>query len=127
MSVAIKKINGVESVNVSLNEGLARIRLKSRNQVRLEDVRKVIYNNGFTPKEARVTAQAQLVSTDGKLQVKVTGIGRIYPLVLAPKAQTSQKALQGVVGKTVVVEGIIQPSKDKKIAENFQALNIQGT
>lgn len=126
MSVALKKIEGVESAKVSLNEGLARIRLNSGNKVRLEDLRKAIENNGFTPKEARVTTQAQLVSTNGKLQLKVTGIERIYAVVVAPKAQTSQKELQAAVGKTVVVEGIIQPPKDKKVPENFQAIEIKG-
>jgi len=56
---SLKKIDGVKDVSISLNKGLATIELKPGNHVTIDDIKRVIEKNGFTPKETRVIAGTQ--------------------------------------------------------------------
>lgn len=102
MSVSIKKIAGVESVNVSLKQGLTSIRLKPGNTVTLEQVRKAIQADAFTPQQARITAVGKLSSMKGATIFKVAGTGEAFPL--APALHT---AWERMLGRTLVVSGLI--------------------
>lgn len=128
MSVAIKKIQGVESVDVSLNNGLATIRLKAGNSVSLEQVRQRIEQNGFTPKDAKVTARGEVISTGGKLQFKLLGVNRIYDISLDSTPGRLSDEIKKQTGKTVFVEGIIpahHPPKKAKAPPIFQLKAIK--
>ena len=101
----MKKIDGVESANVSLNQGLATIRLKPGNSVRMEQIRKRVTEQGFTPRDAKVTALGQLVSSHGKFLFKVRGAGESYEIMPAPHAEWKDE------GKEVLVNGLITQPK----------------
>jgi copper chaperone CopZ len=64
--VAVQKIEGVESVDVSLKRAVADIRLRPGNHVSLEQLGQLVKSNGFTPKEAMVTAVGTLLERSGK-------------------------------------------------------------
>jgi hypothetical protein len=53
----MKKVDGVQNVRVSLNDGLTILDLKPGNAVTLAKLRQIIKNNGFVTKEASVLAQ----------------------------------------------------------------------
>ena len=57
MRVAMRKVEGVEKVSVSLKEGLTTLDLKPANAVTMAKLREIIKNNGFVSKEAIVVAQ----------------------------------------------------------------------
>lgn len=100
----MKKINGVESTKVSLNQGLVTIQLKPGNSVSMEQIRKAITDQGFTPRDAKVTAVGELVSQAGKqLQFKVTGTSDVFQVMPTPHSQL--KSLPGPGEQTV--EGMI--------------------
>ena len=125
MSVAIKKIDGVESVNVSLNQGRASIVLKSGNSVRLEQVTQAVKNNGFTPREARVKVRGQVMVTDGKPKFKVHRTNEVYDLVTDAAHANLHGDLAKHTGKDVVVDGII-PAPSKGNGQNvIQVLNLE--
>jgi copper chaperone CopZ len=65
VSVAIKKLDGVESVNVSLEKASADIRLKPDNRITLPQLRQIIKNNGYPTKDAQVTARGRIVEQNG--------------------------------------------------------------
>jgi hypothetical protein len=52
----MRKVNGVAAVEVRLNEGLTILDLKADNHITLAELRKVIRNNGFVPKETVIEA-----------------------------------------------------------------------
>ena len=105
MSVSIKKISGVESVNVFLNKGLVDIKLKPGNTARIEQIRKAIEDDAFTPKDARVVAVGELVSSNGKLEFKVAGTNETFPVAFTP-----HKSWQKEAGQKVTVNGLISTS-----------------
>jgi copper chaperone CopZ len=65
VSVAIKKLDGVESVDVSLEKASADIRLKPDNRITLPQLRQIIKNNGYPTKDAQVTARGRIVERNG--------------------------------------------------------------
>lgn len=117
MSVALKKIDGVESAEVRLNEGKAIIRLKPNNAVRMEQIRKAVTDQGFTPKEARVVAVADLTVSDGKIRVKITGSNDLFPADPAPDGVLKEKA-----GQNLLVTGIVAAPQDAKEIGVMQVL-----
>ena len=102
MSVAVKKIPGVESVNVSLNKGLVSIKLVPGNKVRMDQIRKAILDDAFTPKNAKVAAMGELVSKNGKLEFKVAGTNETFPVASRP-----HHSWQEYVGKEVAADGLL--------------------
>lgn len=65
MSVALKKVEGIEGVEVSLEKGSADIRLKRENKVTLPQLRRLIRSTGYQTKDAQVTARGQVVDRAG--------------------------------------------------------------
>ena len=106
--VAIMKFPGVDSAEVSLNKGLATVKLKPGNKIRPSDFWGAIRKNGNTPKATRVTVQAAL---PGGAQLKVTGSGETFELKASPGPAQQLKA---AAGKTVTIEGTLTPGKDVK-------------
>jgi hypothetical protein len=113
VSVSIKRIEGVESVNISLNRGLAEIRLHPRNTVRVEQILRAVTNNGFTPKEARISAVGTVLSREDKLRFQASGSNQNFDLLMQNAAKDLNDAVRKEIGRTAVVEGIIPISKDR--------------
>jgi len=80
--VAIRRMEGVDSVRVSLNEGFARIAFAAGNRVTVEQVREAIRRNGFSPRESRVRVRGRLVRSGDSLALAVPGTAMRFPLVV---------------------------------------------
>jgi copper chaperone CopZ len=66
VSVAIKKLDGVQLVEVSLEKASADIRLGPGNKITLPQLRRVIRQAGYPTKEAAVEARGTFVERNGK-------------------------------------------------------------
>src|SRR5262249_37166192 len=97
---ALMKFQGVESAEVSLNKGLAAVKLKPGNSIRPAEFWEAIRKNGNTPKATHVTVRGEVQA--GGSQFKVSGSGEVFPLI-GPAALLQQ--LKAAAGKTVNVEG----------------------
>jgi copper chaperone CopZ len=109
---AFKKLSGVESVDVSLNKGLATVKLKPGNALTVEQFWQTVRQNGFSPKETNVVVRGEVLQTDGKLQVKVSGANRTYDLVQESKAPNATEEVKRHIGKPLTIEGTLFPGKD---------------
>ena len=87
---ALKKFSGVESVEVSLNKGLASVKLKPGNTVQPQEFWEAVRRNGFTPKETRVMVRGE-VTNAGRLQFKVSGTNQIFELKADPKEASARQ------------------------------------
>jgi copper chaperone CopZ len=108
---ALKKFQGVESVDVSLNKGLATVKLKPGNGIRPEQFWEAVHRNGFTPKDTNVTVRGSVYAVSGKTQLNVAVTNEVFDIV-APPAIAAE--LNRNNGKTVTVEGLLKPPKDGK-------------
>lgn len=113
------KIKGVESAKVSLNQGLVAIELKPGNAVSLEQIRKAITDQGFTPKQAKVTAVGDLISLNGKLELKVSGSNDVYEVASTPHA-----AWNNQTGKEVKVSGVVSGFEGKQKGSTIQITQV---
>jgi copper chaperone CopZ len=106
---ALKKFQGVESVDVSLNKGLATVKLRSGNTLHPQEFWEAVHRNGFTPKATRVVVRGEAIG--GGSQLKVTGTNQIFEL----KADLKTLAeVQRMAGKTILVEGVLTTDQDQK-------------
>jgi len=119
VSVAIQKVDGVDSVKVSLNQGRADVRFKPGNRVTVERILEVIRDNGFTPRGSEVRIAGKVIERGGRPALSVTCLDLVYLLVDHPDARGKVGELQKVVvGKQVTVSGYLsEVTKDVKPEE----------
>jgi copper chaperone CopZ len=98
--VAIRKLEGVESVEVSLERATADIRFRPANRITLAQLRQIIRNNGFSAREAIVTAVGTLVERNGKPALSIDGTSTVFLLTTTgPQNAAYAEALQRVTSK----------------------------
>jgi copper chaperone CopZ len=120
--VALKKFPGVETVDVSLNKGLATVKLKPGNTVRPQDMWEAIRKNGFTPKQTHVVVRGTTI--DGPVRkLKVAGTNEEFDLSGDSKALDMAKSQ---TGKIVIVDGNLVPAKDVKVPVPLDVKEIRG-
>ncbi len=110
--VALEKIDGVEAVEVSLNEGRARIRLRSGNHVGLDQIRNAVRQNGFTPREASVSARARVSAGADPLRLGIEGTADTFTIA-QPRNAAAERAiaeLRSQQSTLVDVQGTIPQS-----------------
>jgi len=81
----MKKVEGVQTVRVSLNDGLTILDLKPGNAVTMAKLRQVIKNNSFVLKEAQIVARGSMSLAEGRQVFEVSGTKE--QLVLATPAR----------------------------------------
>ncbi len=102
----MQKIDGVESVAVSLNQGNAKVQLKPGNRVHLQQLRTAVTDQGFTPQEAKVVAVGDLVSSNGKLRFKIRGTSDVLDVLPTSPAKWQP-------GTNLLVTGVIARPEGK--------------
>ncbi len=105
MRVAVRNIDGIDSVEVSLNRGVVVIRLKPENRVTLAGIRDAIRENGFTPKEAEVRARGTVLDDSGHLALAMPGIHVAFRLAADSLASGIIDELHRVRGQDVTIDG----------------------
>src|SRR5689334_14826428 len=94
--VTLQKFPGVEAVDVSLNKGLANVKLNPGNPVRPKDMWEAIRKNGFTTKGTHVVVRGTII--DGPVpKFKVAGTSEEFALAGDPKVFETVKSQ---IGKT---------------------------
>lgn len=102
MRVALKSVNGVEAVDVSLNKGLATVTLKDGNTVTMKQLQAAITRNGYSTKQSSVTAIGQLSLNDNRWVLHVSGSNEEFTLTPDGSAKPPDNNL---VGKLATVVG----------------------
>jgi copper chaperone CopZ len=125
VDVALKKVAGVESVEVSLNKGLATVKLKPGNTVSVPQLWELIHKNGYTPKTTSVSVRGELANVDGTLQLKVSGTKDTLLLAVDPKNAAAFADASRKLGQTLIVQGEMVPLKDLKAAVPLQVVQLK--
>jgi hypothetical protein len=117
VGVALKKVQGVKAVEMKLNDGLARISLDSSNNVRIQDVRKVIETHGFSPQDARVTLHGKVIAQNGKIEIVVSHSQERLPLVFPEGMAELEQSIKQQEGEEITIEGRIPAVDDKQTSK----------
>ena len=126
VNVALKKVTGVESVDVSLNKGLATVKLKPGNTVSVSQLWQLIHEKGYTPKTTTVSVRGDLANIQqGRLQLRVSGTGETLALVDDPKNAIAYDEASKKLGQTVIVQGVMVPIKDLRAPVPLQVSQVK--
>src|SRR5438067_914212 len=125
VNVALNKLPGVESVNVSLNDKSVSVKLKPGNTVSIPQLWQLFREKGYTPKETALSARGNLANLQGHLQLTVSGTNQVLSLVGDPKNAAALSAASGKTGQTVVVRGVMLPGKDLKAPVPLQVSQVK--
>jgi copper chaperone CopZ len=125
VNVALKKVTGVESVEVSLNRGLATVKLKPGNTVTVPQLWQLLHDKGYTPKSTIVSTRGELAEVQGRVQLKVTGTKEIVVLVADPKNPAAYGGASKKLGQTVTLRGVMSPGKDLKVSVPLQVSELK--
>ena len=120
VGVALKKLKGVDTVEVKLNAGLAIVHLKSGNRISLQDMKKVISDHGFTPGDAIVKFTGTVNSENGKTWIEVSDVNEVLNL--------NSKVANDIttqIGKTLTLQGkVAAPDKKSETLELTELRNL---
>jgi hypothetical protein len=94
VSVALNKVEGIESVNVRLKRGVAHIGLTAGNSVSLPQLRRIVKAAGYATGDAVVTARGTVTRRNGRLALDVTGTSTSLALAPDPSASDTLEALE---------------------------------
>jgi Heavy-metal-associated domain len=112
--VSLKAVPGVDSVDVSLEKGLATVKMKPGNMTTLQQLNEAIAKNGFTMKDSTAILAGTVVTTNGKTAIQVSGSNDVLNLV--PESSSAVDAAS-VTGKSILVEGMIPEASTGKVPD----------
>jgi hypothetical protein len=119
--VSLKSVAGVDSVDVSLEKGLAVVKMKPGNTATLKQLNEAITKNGFTMKDSTATVVGTVVEMDGKAILKVSGSNDL--LKLMPQSASVTDAVS-MIGKTILVAGTIPEAGKGKAPDSLRYQSI---
>ena len=121
MRVSLKSVAGVDSVDVSLEKGLAAVKLKPGNTATLKQLQNAITKNGFTMKQSNAVMAGTVLASDGKAQLQVSGSNDVVQLILDSPAVPNAAAMQG---KSVVAVGTLSEAAKGKPPDSLRYRSI---
>jgi hypothetical protein len=123
--VALKKVPGVDNVDVSLNKGLATVKLKPGNSVSVPQFWQLLHEKGYTPKTTEVSVRGELAGRPGRLQLKVSGTKDVLDLAADPKNAGAYNDAAKRVGQSTIIQGVMVPGKDLKALVPLQVSQVK--
>jgi hypothetical protein len=114
VSVALNKVQGITSVNVTLKRGVAHITLAPGNSVSLPQLRSIIKDAGYVTRDAVVTVRGTVTRQNGEYVLDVRGTSTSVRLAADPADPSAFADLRkiGRGGTPVEIVGTIEPPGD---------------
>ena len=125
MRVALSKVEGVTTVDVTLKRGVAHVALREGNSVTLARLRSIVKDAGYTSGDAAVTATGHVVSKAGGHHFAVEGTKEVFRLEAdtgPPEAQLDMPPSQNRVVE--VVGTVVAPASGAKLPETLRVRTI---
>lgn len=118
----MSKLEGVESVSVSLNNSLLTATLDPGNRLTLVKVRKSIKDSGFQPKEAELTVAGTILKVDG-IYILETEAGEKFVLT----SGDHEIDLPDELPQKVVVSGKAKVGETPEVELAVQSIEVKTT
>ena len=120
MRVSLRSVSGVDAVDVSLEKGLANVKMKPGNTATFKQLQEAITKNGFTMKPSNVSVAGKLVMVNGQPQLQVSGSNDVLTLT----ADTKQAEVNRLADKSVLVEGTLNEAAKGKAPDSIRYRSI---
>ena len=125
VNVVLKKVAGVESVDVSLNKGLATVKLKPGNTVTVQQLWQLLHDKGYTPKTTTILGKGEVTNVQRRPALKVAVTKQVLDLAPDPKNPSAYNEAAKRVGQSVLVQGVMIPGKDLKKAVPLEITQLK--
>lgn len=114
--VSLMSVNGIASVEVSLDKGLAAVKLKPGNTVTFKQLQDAITKNGFTMKQSHLIAAGKVIVTGNGAKFQISGSNEIVALI--PESSTA--SAPSAIPATAIVDGTIPEAPKGKSPESIR-------
>ena len=118
--VSMKGIQGVNTVDVDLNTGLVSIKLTPGNNAAMRQFNEAVEKNGFTPQGCKRHRTRAVVGSAQAPLLEVTGTKDRYALM----PLSAGTDISSLLGKAVVVEGVLPQSGKGKIPDTLRYKSV---
>jgi len=119
--VSLKSVIGVDAVDVSLEKGLAAVKMKPGNTVALKQLQDAVTKNGFTMKQSNAVIAGTVLVSDGKTQLRVSGSNDVLQLIPDSQSMPNAAVMQG---KSLVIAGTIPEAAKGKSPDSLRYRSI---
>jgi hypothetical protein len=113
-------VNGIASVDVSLEKGLAKVKLKPGNSVTLKQLQDAITKNGFTMKESKLVAAGKIIPDGKTAKLQISGSNEVLALV----PESAPAPAPAISSTTTVVEGSVPEAAKGKTPDTIRYRSI---
>ena len=122
MRVALEKVEGIESVSVTLKRGVAHITLKKGNTLTLSDLRKIVKEAGYVSRQATVVVAGTAQGEGARLTLMVGGTREVFDLDAEPGRSLAE--VERRIDRTVEITGTIPAPDPKSGRERIQVQTV---
>lgn len=115
----LKKMDGLQTVKVSLNDGKAYLELAKNNNLSLKQIQEEVKKNGFSAKKAEVVIEGKLINKNGGFVLE-TG-SETYSIVNSTSGDFNSKLKSG----TIKLKGVVEDQEDGDLSDNWKIRIIE--
>lgn len=91
----LKKVEGVEKLEIRVDQGTANLTVKKGKALSIEAVEKAVKDGGFTPREISITVTGRLVERDGRTVLAISDGEEVFVIGPNEQLQKIKEALKG--------------------------------
>ncbi len=115
----LKKMDGLQNVKVSLNDGKAYLELSENNSLSLKQIQEEVKKNGFSAKKAEVVIEGKLINKKGDFVLETAS--ETYSIVNSASGDLNSKLKPG----SVKLKGIVEDEEDGNLSDNWKIRIIE--
>lgn len=110
----LKKMDGIEKVRVSLNDGKAYLELTANNDLTLRQIQKEVKRNGFSAKKAEVILEGEVLKENNSFKIRRNDENFYFT------SSTENSILKALKPGKVKVRGIVQDEEDGEVTNKWR-------
>ena len=122
MRVALEKVDGIETVSVTLKRGVAHITLKRGNTLTLSELRRIIKQAGYVSRQATVVVVGTARGTGAKPALTVSGTKEVFDLNAEPGRSLAD--VERRIDRIVEITGTIPSPDPKNVRESIHVQTV---
>ena len=121
--VAVEKLSGVESAEVSLNDGNVRIVLRPDNGITIAELRLVIRRQGFSPRESELRVLGTIEADGARFAFVFPGSVTSFRIV---SSEPIRERLDELAGRRAEITGRIAQDTDDLTPSVLEVTSVAG-
>lgn len=112
----MKKMDGLQEVRVSLNDGKAYLGLAEKNDLTLRSIQEEVKKNGFSAKKAEVVLMGNATKEDGQWYIETDNER------FAVSQDTSIELVQKLAVGRTTLSGTVQDEDDDNLSDQWEII-----